>query len=396
MVRASFPLGRFMGVDVRLHLALPLLLILFVLYGAAATGNATRGFGLFAALLFAVLVREITRAVAAAYAGLKLRVLFLLPIGGVMGFTSDATGSMTAVATAPGLLWSGPLANILVGLLLLGLSYGCAPSVDLLHQPWISPSHVLRSFVWMQFAIAAINLLPTATMPTRQGFRIGKSAFSGDGAAPEATAPASGVAAFSLISGLAVAMLLAGIVTANLWLLILGGFVLLYAQVRSQVAAGTATAGAAATGAPAGVGGDPILVEEVMSSDYTTLSTSDTIRGALERTAATFQEVFPVLRGDRLVGSVSRHTLVGHLQQEGDNYIQGLMTRSLRAAYRGEALGKALERAASQGSTECVPVLDGDGESDRVLGLLTPGGVARAAGQVRLTRLPANVRRARS
>ena len=139
MLRFSFPLGRIMGVEVRLHLSFFVLFLCALIYGEA-NNSAWRGAGLFAALAFAVAVREIARCIAAAYVGLRLRVLFL----------------------------TAPLANIGMGLLLLGLSYAVAPQVNLLTQPWISPDRILRSFVWMQFVLAIVNLLPTATLPTRQ------------------------------------------------------------------------------------------------------------------------------------------------------------------------------------------------------------------------------------
>src|SRR5665213_233627 len=163
MLRFSFPLGRIMGVEVRLHLSFILLFLCALAYGEAYN-NAWRGAGLFAALALAVAVRETARCIAAAYVGLRLRALFLLPVGGVMAFAPPDSGinpgALPMVLTAP-------LANLGMGVLLLGLSYAVAPKVTLLTQPWISPEHILRSFVWMQFVLAVVNLLPTPTLPTR-------------------------------------------------------------------------------------------------------------------------------------------------------------------------------------------------------------------------------------
>src|SRR5665213_3932572 len=84
------------------------------------------------------------------------------------------------------LVLTAPLANFGMGLLLLGLSYAIAPKANLLTQPWISPEHILRSFVWMQFVLAIVNLLPTATLPTRQLLRLGQR---GAGNAAKVAAP---------------------------------------------------------------------------------------------------------------------------------------------------------------------------------------------------------------
>src|ERR1700712_949160 len=96
MLRFSFPLARIMGVDIRVHLSFVVLLAAAVAYGDVAAHNAMRGLGLWAGLAFAVLVRETARAIAAAYAGMRLRALFLLPVGGVMVFGPQDAGAQTA------------------------------------------------------------------------------------------------------------------------------------------------------------------------------------------------------------------------------------------------------------------------------------------------------------
>ena len=67
MLRSSFSVGRFMGVDLRIHISFPVLLALAVGYSIAATGSPVRGFGLWLALVFAVAVRETARVLVAAH-----------------------------------------------------------------------------------------------------------------------------------------------------------------------------------------------------------------------------------------------------------------------------------------------------------------------------------------
>ncbi len=358
-----------MGVDVRVHLTFLLLLLGAMAYGAAATDSAMRGLGLFVALFFAVAVRETARCLTALYAGLRLRALFLFPVGGVMAFAPQEPGIK---ATTLPLLWSAPLANLLVGLLMMGLSYATSPGVNLVSQPWISPTHVLRSFIWMQFVVGVVNLLPTAALPTRQLFR-------GNTKTPPAPVARIGGPAFSLITGLSAAMLLAGLLTANIWVIVLGAFLLLLSQLQTPAAAAESA------------GGERMAVSEVMLTEFITLSSSDTLRGALVRTVHSLQDVFPVVRGDRLVGSVTRQTLADHLQIEGDGYVQGVMTRSLQIAAPTEQLVSALRRAGAQGASEFIPVA----EQGRVLGILTPQSLTRAVHQVKQTRPPVEAREPR-
>ncbi|HEY5331184.1 MAG TPA: CBS domain-containing protein [Acidobacteriaceae bacterium] len=377
MLRFSFPLGRIMGVEVRLHLSFFLLFLCALAYGQAYN-NAWRGAGLFAALALAVAVRETARCIAAAYVGLRLRALFLLPVGGVMAFAPPDSGidpgALPMVLTAP-------LANIGMGLLLLGLSYAIAPKANLLTQPWISPEHVLRTFVWMQFVLAIVNLLPTATLPTRQLLRLGQR---GAGNAPKIAAPTTGNAgpAFGLIAALGVMMVLTGLLTSNLFAALLGCFALLASQLTTPQ---TSTQTSPATDAPVG---DGMRVDEVMLTEFTLISNSDTLRGALDRTVHSLQDAFPVVRGNRLVGSITRQTLAEQLMLEGDSYVQGAMNRNLQVAAPREQWMAVFGRVRGQSASEFIPVA----EDGRLLGILTPQNLSRAVNQVRHTRLPAEPR----
>jgi predicted transcriptional regulator len=388
MLRSSFPVGRFMGVDLRVHISFPLLLVLSVAFSEAANRGASRGVGLWLALCFAVVVREAARAIAAAYSGLHLRALFLLPVGGVMAFSTR--DGRTQQPDTRLLTLTGPLANFGIGLLLLGISYALEPQVSLLAQPWIGPSHILRSFIWTQIVLGAVSLLPTPVMPSRHllsflslrtsrmAAKSGGQAARGDNPAPQTgrasvqNTGAGSLPAFGLGTGVALAMVVAGFVFGSLWLTILGAFMLLGAQLGSVHTLSSTEA-------------ESILVREVMLTEYTLLGSSDTLQGALDRTVHTLQEVFPVVRGDRLVGSIARQTLAERLLMEGDGYLQGSMNRTLQLATPEEKLIEALRRSASLGAGEFIPVVEGA----EMIGILTPQSLSRAVQQVKLMRAPA-------
>jgi len=364
MLRSSLPIGRYLGVDVRVHLLFPLLLILAIGYSMVFNGDAIRGVGLWAALCLAVLVREVARTIAAAYAGFRVRALFLLPVGGVMAFSprpgsrGDTTLDTRLVSIA------GPFANFTAGLLLMGLSYALDPHVSLLAQPWIGTTHILRSTVWIQIVLGAVSLLPSSAMPASRLLRLrgAQNTASVDGVTKRSSA-------FSFGTGAALAMIVAGLVLLNLWLVILGGFMLLGARLSSHATVASPEA-------------EAILVRDVMLTEYTLLSTTDTLRDALQRTVHSLQDVFPVVRGDRLVGSIARQTLSDRLLAEGDIYLQGIMTRSLQTAGPSEKLVDALRRSASMGASEFIPVV----EDGAMLGILTPQSLGRAVQQIQLTR----------
>jgi CBS domain-containing protein len=369
MLRSSIPLGRFFGVEVRVHISFLLLLAAAIAYSAVFTGNIGRGLSLWFALCFAVLVREIARAIAALYSGLQLRAVLLLPVGGVMAFAPRApevtseNPPTTPRANMKIVTATGPLANFAMCLLLLGFSYGLEPGVSLFAQPWISLHHILRSTIWIQFLVGAVNLLPAAAMPTRRFLRTRQVA-----PPPSLRALAPGVG-FNV--ALAIILMLAGFFLSNVWFIFFGGLMLLWSQLRAGPSLDT-------------VETNSLLVSDVMLTEYTLLSSSDTLRGALTQTAHSLHDVFPVVRGDRLVGSISRDTLATRLQIDGDGYLQGAMNRTLSFAEPSEKLVDALRRVPSFATTGILHVI----EDGAVLGILTPQSLARGVQLTRLTRPP--------
>jgi CBS domain-containing protein len=372
-----------------MHVSFPLLLIGAAVYSTAELSSPNRGIALWFTLLLAVLVRELARSIAAAYVGLRLRALILLPIGGVMAFSSREGA---AQPTRPDTRWvalSGPIANFALGLLLLGFCLAIEPSVSLIAQPLIGIQHILRSLIWMQFLLGAVSLIPTSALPLRQLLAPkqnpdqtistqGNAALGSDkqaSAKSSTTPPVIGIGTL-----VAIAMVLCGVLISQLyWLIALGASLLIYLQLKNMQS-------------HVNLEGDSILVRDVMLTEYTLLSSSDTLRGALDRTVHSMQNIFPVVRGSRLVGCIGRQTIAEHLVTDGDSYLQGSMNRNLPIAAPDEKLRDALRRAATLGASEFVPVV----ENNALIGILTAQSLTRAVQQVKLTRPQPPVREKRS
>jgi CBS domain-containing protein len=373
MVRTSLPLGTFLGVEVRIHLSFPVLLALAIGLSLYLTQSPVRGIGLWLALCTAVLIREAVRAIAAAYAGLHLRGLYLLPIGGVMAFSST-DGAALQSAAKRNTRWvtlSGPLANFATGLFLIAFSLALDPHTPLFAQPWISLGHILRSNVWTEFLLGAVSLIPTAALPSRKLLRTTHA----PSAAQANTRRSVKLPPFSPGMLLGIAMIIAGFVIPYvMWLSVLGVFLLLYTQVTSAHAR-------------AGTDDSSILVEEVMLTEYTLISNSETLRGALDLTLHSLHETFPVVRGNRLVGAIARHTIAERLATDGDGYLQGAMQRGLPMAAPGDKLMDALRRASTLGSPDFIPVVEGD----HLVGVITPQSLPRAVNQIKLLRPQPNI-----
>lgn len=344
----SFPIGRFLGVDVRIHTFFLVLLGLSIGYAGMGGSTGGRGFGLWLLLVLAVVVREVARAIAAAWYGLDTRSLLLLPTGGLMSYASpEATelASTPAMQKRMGII--GPIANFGFGLLLGALTLVIAPQINLFEQPWITPSHLLRAAVWVNLLLGAVNLLPASPLDGGRVFR-GEFAKNHGGAKGSRTAAGIG----QIVS---LALIVAGILLPNMWLLMMGVFVMIGARMEDQ-------------GMLLQTDVDAVRMRDVMLMDFSTLSASDTLEDALQRSIHTLQDVFPVVRGGNLVGAVSRQGIVEALQADGNGYVQGVMTRSFQTAQPDDSLVKTLRKIMAGQGAQLVPVVQGD----RIIGIITP------------------------
>lgn len=334
-----------------MHTFFLVLLGLSISYGITLAQAGGRGFLLWLALVFAVLLREIARAIAAAFFGLELRSLLLLPTGGIPTYASAEADHNPRIQQRMALV--GPAANILFGLIVAALILTIAPEINLYARPWVVPAHLLKAFVWINLLLGAVNLLPAA--PLDGGRRIRSSL---DQAARTATRTRQ---LASIGQVVAIGLVLAGVLTGSIVLIVFGFFVLVGAHMEDQ-------------GLILQTEVDTVTMRDVMLTDYTTLSASDTLEDALERAVHTLQDVFPVVRGGFIVGAVSRQSIAEALQAGGNSYVQGVMARTFEVARPEDSLVSTLRRIAGAGTTQFVPVLEGD----RVVGIITPHHLAQS------------------
>ncbi|MGB9148116.1 MAG: peptidase M50, partial [Acidobacteriaceae bacterium] len=157
----SLPLGRWFGVHLRIHYFF-LLLLFFCVFSTNLSGvSAWRGVMLWFLLLGAVLGREAARAITAAYHGLAVRSILLLPIGGLFSYASPEMAEQ-AVTGWPqiAMTLTGPLANLGFAALVAALIAGASAQVPIARLPLVTPSHLMRSTVWLNIVLAAIHFIP--------------------------------------------------------------------------------------------------------------------------------------------------------------------------------------------------------------------------------------------
>jgi CBS domain-containing protein len=139
----------------------------------------------------------------------------------------------------------------------------------------------------------------------------------------------------------------------NTWLLLAGFFLFVGAQLEERTVLFQSVL-------------ENVRMEEVMLTEFSTLSPADTLEDALTKAVHTLQDDFPVVRGTDMVGVVSRQKILQALREEGNAYVQSIMNRAYEIAGRSDTLASAFRKITSRSLT-IIPVVD----QERLVGIVT-------------------------
>lgn len=184
----SWNIGRFLGIDVRVH-ATFLLLVLWVSFRALEQGGTMVAVAMALAFLLAVfasvLLHEFGHALTARAYGVPTRQIVLSPLGGV----AQIDGALPARAE----LWVA-LAGPIVSFLLAGVFFTLAAVTG----AW-SPASFIGGLGWANLMIAAFNMLPAFPMDGGRVLRAALSLKIGHYRATEIAAKIGRVAGVGLV-----------------------------------------------------------------------------------------------------------------------------------------------------------------------------------------------------
>jgi Zn-dependent protease len=353
----SFPLGRWFGVHIRVHILFVLLLVICVVSTNIPGLPLWRGLMLCAAIFLGVSIREIARLITASYFGVQMRSILLLPIGGLVSYaTPDSADRAQSPRAQTIIAIAGPAANLLFTGIFLALIVGASPLVPVFARPWVTPVALMRSLVWLNFGLFVVHLLPA--YPLDMG-RLMRAYYLRRQDAAQATKSASQlsqvIGATAMVLGLILLAVPNTSLTAELspWLLMGGFFIFIGAQLEDQGVMVQSIV-------------DTVRMKDVMLTDFRTLSPSDTLSDALKKAIHSLQDDFPVARGLNLIGVVSKQSIVQALRQEGDGYVQSIMSRGFQLAQPEDSLGLVIRRIDS-GRMPLVPVA----EQGRIVGIVS-------------------------
>jgi len=346
----SIHVGRLFGVEVRLHLTF-LILPLFVFwteYNSHGSANGPRDLALVGIVLACVAAHEIGHMLVARRVGIIPKAVILLPLSGVTVFDEShmekAESPAAAFRRELRIALAGPLVNLGFAILAALIVMAVLPGAKIWEWPWLQSSNLPRSLVWANLYLAGLNLLPAYPL---DGGRVLRAFFA------RSIDPAAATRrAVSISHALAMILMVAGLFS-NTWLTMVGLIIFSAAQLEERAVIFQSVL-------------DNVRLEEVMLTDFATLSPADTLEDALDKAVHSLQDDFPVVRGSDMVGVISRQRILEALRVEGNGYVQAVMNKLYEVSARQESLASAFRKLTAR-NLSIIPVV----EDQRLVGIVT-------------------------
>jgi Zn-dependent protease/CBS domain-containing protein len=369
----SISAGRIFGVELRIHwtfFLLPLF-VWYTEYASHGTANEARDLALVGIIFASVLAHEFGHALVARRTGMRAKSIILLPIGGItqldesqsiqgslagpqgidpVGHDSpandsaaidsssidsrilDAARKLRAPQLAPWkrdirIAMAGPLANLVVALVSAGVILVVAPNIDLQTWPFMQSRNPAYPMDGGRVLRALFSRRMEAVQATRRAVSIGQ--------------------AFATL------FILVGMLLPNYWLTLVGLFLFIASQMEERSVVFQSVL-------------EKVHLEDIMLTDFATLSPADTLEDALDKAVHSLQDDFPVIRGSDMVGVISRQKILEALRVEGNGYVQAVMNRIFEVAQKGESLASAFRKLTAR-NLSIIPVV----EDQRLVGIVT-------------------------
>jgi Zn-dependent protease/CBS domain-containing protein len=335
----SIPVGRLFGIEIRIHLTfLFLLVFVWSTETAAQDANAAlRGLGLVGIVFGSVVLHELGHALVARGSGIPAKGIILLPIGGITILDEahvvhdPVNGWKRDIRIAA----AGPLVNLLIAGVSALILAAVIPGFSVTARPLLHYSALLRSIVWANLYLGLFNLLPAYPM---DGGRVLRALFSRQVDMVRATQRAVRIGNVFSILMIMLGMLISSRAETRwdgYWLMMIGFFLFAGAQLEERSAMFQSVL-------------QSVRLEEVMLTDFVTLSPADTLEDALDKAVHTLQDDFPVVRGVDMAGVISRQRILDALRSDGNGYVQAAMNRIFDVAAKQESLASAFRKLAAR------------------------------------------------
>jgi Zn-dependent protease/CBS domain-containing protein len=341
----SFPIGRFAGSELRIHLTF-FLLLLWIGIAAYRTGGgaaALEGVAFIIAVFACVVLHEFGHALAARRYGIGTPRITLLPIGGVAELERMPEKPSEEIIVA----LAGPAVNVVIAAVLI-LILGAQVSGDTVAALENPSAGFLARLASVNVVLVLFNLIPAFPM---DGGRVLRALLATRYPRVRATQIAGTVGQMA-----AFGFGFLGLVGGNPLLIFVAIFVYLAATAETQVV-GLQDAARAVT------------ISEAMISTFETLGPDATLEQAGDALLRTTQHEFPVVDGAGLLrGILTRSALVQGLGQSGPSSpVIEHMTNEIPQLRVTESTTSALD-ALQKSRAPAVAIVDA---SERLVGYIT-------------------------
>lgn len=352
----SWRIATIAGIGVYLH-ATFLLLLAFIVYAELITGGRLPNIVatvLFLAAVFTIVVlHELGHALAARRYGIKTRDITLLPIGGVARLERMPEDPKQEVVVAI----AGPAVNVvlaaLCALLVIAI-VGQSNIRPILLNPqfWLSmmsgrfvpfsgpasfPLIVLQQLLFVNVVMVAFNLLPAFPM---DGGRVLRAVLSMRINPVTATRLAAGIGQM-----MAVLFVIFALLSRQPMLIFVAMFVWFSAEAEAADAQMRSLM-------------KDVTAKQAMVSNFHSITPASTLHDVSLHVVSGFQQDFPVVDGNQVVGILTRRALLQALRKHGQNHpVATVMVKDFQRADIGEALSQVYYRL-SDAPCRVLPIMD--------------------------------------
>jgi Zn-dependent protease/CBS domain-containing protein len=337
----SFPVGRLLGSELRVHATFFLLLAWIGLAAYAERGMEAALYNVvFVLALFAcVVAHEYGHALMARRYGIRTPDITLLPIGGLARLERMPENPRHEIAVA----LAGPAVNVVIWAVLTAL--GARGGTEALTDP-MAGDNLLGRLAMINLALALFNLVPAFPMDGGRVLRALLSLVTDRVRATRIAAGAGQMAAF--LFGFW------GLSSGNIVLILIAIFIFLAAQGEAQdVAQRDFVKG--------------LRLRDAMITSFERLSPGDTLQLAGQALIRTTQHEFPVLdRHEKLCGFLTRQALFRAMAEgQGSRPVSEVMTQEVPQLPLAAPLSDVLE------ALHHAPAVAGVDKQGHVLGYVT-------------------------
>jgi Zn-dependent proteases len=351
-MRWSWKIARFAGIGVYVHATFVLLLLVVAWSGFVVRGTwigALHEVLVIVCLFGLVVLHEFGHALMARRFGIATKDITLLPIGGVARLERMPEEPWREIAVA----LAGPAVNVVLAILFGAILWALHPGESLAQME--ATGGLLFQLTVLNIVLFTFNLLPAFPM---DGGRVLRALLALRLNYARATAIAARIG-----QGLAVLIGMAGLMgwlgSFNPLLVLLALFVWMGAAQESNMVQ-----------LKHALGGT--RVSQIMITDFRTLSPEDPLSRAVEHLLSGYQDDFPVVVEGRVVGLLTRGTLVESLSKMGSSHpVAAAMRHTFPTVGPDEPAESVFMRFQSSTCRSIPVVLDG-----RLIGMITAENVS--------------------